>query len=238
MRLGRRRDADSERPRLERALIDEVVDRGYLDATVAGVCRRAGLGEKAFRLQFADLEDGYCQVAERLTVQIFERLLVDFALQRSWSDQIRAAAYAIFDFLDEDRRRGRFMMLEVLSAGERAGRIRDDAMDLLIELIDLGRDQLDDSDGLTRATAEAIAGSVLRRVQVALQDDDRCAHELIPQLMYNVVLPYRGATEALRELTIVPPRAPLAGRPRLPPVERRGEEAERDLQIRRHRVAG
>jgi AcrR family transcriptional regulator len=194
--------AELERDAIEAALIDEVVEMRYSSATIEGVCRRADVGREQFIRHFADLEDGYCEVLEALCAQIFGRLLAAFDGQETWRDQIRATGYAIYDYFDEDRERGRFMMVEVFLAGERAQRIRDEALAVLIDLIDQGRKELCNPGRLSRATAAALGGSIFHQVRGALERDDPDAEDLVPQLMYNVIQPYLGVEEARQELAM------------------------------------
>jgi hypothetical protein len=109
-------------------------------------------------------------------------------------------------FLREDPERARMMTVDVLSAGERVQLVRDQGMQGLIELIDQGRQELADPDSMSRATAEGIGGAIYHRMHLAIAAD-RCAslEAMVPELMYNVVLPYLGTDAALRELAIPPP---------------------------------
>jgi AcrR family transcriptional regulator len=199
---ARLRHAELERAAIEAALVDEVVEKRYSSATLEGVCRRADVEREQFNRHFADLEDGYCEVLEALCAQIFERLLAAFDGQETWRDQIRAAGYAILDYFEEDRGRGRFMMVEVFLAGERAQLIRDEALAVLVELIDQGRKEFCDPGRLSRATAEALGGSIFHQVRGALERDDPEPEYLVPQLMYSVIQPYLGVEVARQELAI------------------------------------
>ena len=141
--------------------------------------------------------------------RLFEQLFASIFEAEGWRDMIRVTAYAIHDFIDEDRRRARFMLIEVFQAGERAQLMRTDAMEILIGLIDQGRQELDDSGRVTRATAEALAGTMYAEAKQILERDDQRAYEQLPQLLFSVVLPYVGFEEAERELDLVPPQAPV-----------------------------
>ena len=88
----RRKPGQLERPVIEAALIDEVVENGYPQATVDGVCARAGVERDDFNRYFTDMQDGYCQILEALDAEIFEKLLTAFDGQESWCEQVRAAA--------------------------------------------------------------------------------------------------------------------------------------------------
>lgn len=218
-----RQTEDTDLLALRRALIEEVAEGGYQRATVGGVCMRAALTPERFGEHFKDLDEACCDVFSAVLGEAFDRLLPAFDAHECWSDQIRAVAYELFAFVDEDRARGRFMTIEVLSAGDGAAAIRDESIELLTEMIDLGRREMDDPDRLTRATAEAIAGTTYRTLRLALENDDLDAFKLLPSLMYSVVLPYAGAAAALKELTLIPPHVATE--------TRRGTNVSRDQLI-------
>jgi AcrR family transcriptional regulator len=132
--------------------------------------------------------------------EFFRRVMPAFAAESTWREQIRGVAYTVFDFVHEDRERARLMLVDTLAAGEQATVMREQGLELLVELIDQGRNELEDPDSVSRATAEAIAGTVHRQIRVAVQSD-RVVPELVPKLLYNVVLPYCGAEAAKEELT-------------------------------------
>ena len=195
---------DNERSRLEQALFDEVVDAGYANASIDRICRRADLPREAFERQFEDLEDAYCAVIDIERHRLLERLLPAFASATTWRAQMRAVSYAMLDFIEEDRSWGRFMFVEVFAAGDRAQLIREEGVQVMAGLIDQGRRELDNDCGLSRATAEAIAGSIFNQIRGALEADIP-ALELTPHLMFNVIVPYLGTKIALEESKIPPP---------------------------------
>ncbi len=196
----------AERRRLVEALYDVVLEKRLQGTTVRLVLERAGLDEAAFHRHFADVEDAYCQVVEALRDEFLERVQTAFDGPRGWRNQIRAVAYEILDYLQEDERRARFCFVEILSAGGRAQIIRDQAMTAVIDLIDRGREELDDPDSLSRATAEGVAGAIYNRLHtgVGIGRLD-LADPLVPQLMYTVVRPYMGVDAAMEELHVPPP---------------------------------
>ena len=196
---------------MELALIDEVAERGYRGASIDAVCERAGTDRDGFRAYFSDLEDGFCQIFETTRDKLLQTALSIFLSQQTWRDQIRAVAYMFFDFVEADRRLAHFIFVDVLEAGERAQRLRDEGTEALQELIDLGRQELEDPDSLSKATAQAVAGGIYQQMRVAIQSDAP-GRDLVPRLMYNVVLPYVGQQGAAEELTLPPP-APDGERP-------------------------
>jgi AcrR family transcriptional regulator len=193
-----------ERIRIEKAVEAVVVERGYPNATLEEVCERAGVDRAAFERHFADLEAAYLEMIGRERDEFIRRVAGAFAEQSTWRDQIRAAAWAMYGYLAEDNRRARFVFVEVLSAGEQAQLVRDVGMELLFDLIDLGRAELADPDLLTRVTAEAIGGSVYNQLQLAVERDS-LNFDFARQLLYLVVLPYAGTEAALEELSMPAP---------------------------------
>ncbi len=190
---------DDDRAAIREAIVAIVCERGYLDTTLEAICERAGVTPGKFERQFADVEDCYCQLIEEERNEVLRRAGVAFTAEETWLDAIRATAYAMFGYLCEDLPRARFVFVEVLAAGERAQLIRDQGMTLLFALIDQGRNELDDPDSVSTVTAEAIGGSVYNQIQMAVERDT-LSFDLVPALMYNVVLPYLGAEVAREEL--------------------------------------
>ena len=132
-------------------------------------------------------------------------MAVAFASEEVWRDQIRAAAYAIFDLVAEDRRFARFLFVDTLAAGERVTLLREEGLVAFSQVIDLGRNELEDPDSVSSTTAVAIAGTVYNQIRVAIQAD-ALTEDLVPKLLYNVVLPYLGSEAAEEELRL--PRDP------------------------------
>jgi hypothetical protein len=146
-----------------------------------------------------------CERIEEGSNELLTRAALAFAAEDAWVDRLRAVAYEMARFFEEDLDRAYAMAVDVLSAGPRAQAIRDAGMQGLIELIDQGRQELDDPDSMTRATAEGIGGAIYNRIHRELAAGNFGAASLVPALMYNAVLPYLGTEAALAELYRRPP---------------------------------
>lgn len=198
--------ADLRRRRVEQAFVTVVCERGLAHTTVASVCARAGVDEDGFRAFFDDVEDAYSQLFELGTKEVLIGALRAFLAEETYADRLRSVAHAMYRYMAEDLRRARFLYVEVFAAGERAQLIRDQGMEGMYELIDTGRQELEDPDSISRATAEAIGGSILQRIRAGLAQSDLEGLRLsIPRLMYSVVRPYVGEEAARRELDLPPP---------------------------------
>jgi AcrR family transcriptional regulator len=197
---------DPEQRLVERAFVAVVCERGLANTTVDAVSERAGVEAGAFRSRFADVEDVYRRLFEQGTQEVLVDGFRAFAGAGSYADRIRAVAHSMYRFMAEEEMRARFLYVEVFAAGERTQLIRDQGMEGMYELIDSGREELEDPESISRATAEAIGGSILQRIRSAISRRDLEGFRLsIPRLMYNVVLPYVGEERARAELRMAPP---------------------------------
>lgn len=188
--------------RIDRAFVEEVVARGFPATTVEGVCARAGIERAAFEREYSDPEDAYEQIMKRHREEILAGALPAFAGASEWRSAIRAVAFSMVEFLEEDRTRAKFIFVESFWAGERVQILRDEAIAAVVELVDLGRQELDDPGSLSRATAEGVVGGIFNQVRAALERDEPDGYSLIPPLMYAAVQPYLGPDAALAELRV------------------------------------
>lgn len=199
----------AERRRLEAAITALAAERGFAGTDAAAVCRRAGLGEEVFARHFASPEDCFCAAMQSATEALLARVGAAFAAAADgWRNQIRAVAYVMLAFFQEDPARARLMVVESPLAGARSRRIRDDGRAALAALLDRARSELPDPAAVspTTTTATVTAGAISNRIQVAVEADDLDAlPAMVPELMYTAVKPYFGTEAALEELHIPPP---------------------------------
>jgi AcrR family transcriptional regulator len=193
---------------LRPALIELCEERGFERLTVESICDRAGISRAQFGRRYADVEECFCAVLDELRGEFTIEVLGSVLAESRWRDQIRAAAYAMLAFWSADLPRARFMLVAAFAAGERASMIRDEGMEAMVELIDLGRAEPEAPATLTRATAEAMAGTVYSQMQrlVVVERSPAEYRAMVPQLLHTVVLPYLGGEAAAEELEIAPPR--------------------------------
>ena len=197
----------SERERIREALLELCFERGYAELTAEELCGRAGVDRGAFGSLFADLEDCFLYFYEP-EMQIFCRRMARAQEgQASWRDRLRATAYDLLRFLREDEWLTNFVMVEVRSAGERAQLIFAEGIEPLFELVDEGRQEMDDPEALSRTTAEQIAGGIFNEIYTAVGRREPLAEgpQVVRQMMYVAVLPYLGHEVAVEELSIPPP---------------------------------
>jgi AcrR family transcriptional regulator len=195
-----------ERERICEAMVDVVLERGYEGATVGLVAARAGVSEETFRRHFADEAECFMAVFRRY-VGVFEsRVVGAFGREDDWRAGLRAAAYAAAGYIRDYPRETRFGGIQILGAGPLPQAHSGNFLQRIVDLIDAGRQELDDPDSMSRGVAEGVLGSVYESLLRELQRGEvRAPEDFVPELMYIAVRPYLGHEAAREELAIPPP---------------------------------
>jgi AcrR family transcriptional regulator len=201
--------ADAASP-FRTALIDLCFERGFASLTVDDLCRRAGVDRAAFERLYTDLEDCFFQICAAELRRYRDLADAARAGLDEWHDRLRATAYALYRYLDEDERLRRFTVVEVRAAGERPALLLGEEIETLFDLIDEGRAEPTAPPTLTRATAESVGGGIFNEIFTAAGHEGPMPPEedVVPDMMYSAVLPYLGAASAAAELEIPPPPRP------------------------------
>lgn len=128
----------ARRERLIDAGIEVFGSEGYRAATVRGVIKASGLGERYFYENFADLDELLVAVAERIHDEVMsETLLAVVAAGEDPLDQIRVGLGAFVRSITRDPRKARIKLLEMSGAGEIVQQRRREGMQSIADLIAL-----------------------------------------------------------------------------------------------------
>lgn len=205
------RSDQRQRTRIRQALLDLCFERGFAALSLEDLLERAEVDYPTFGRHYADLEDCFFQVyAEEL--ETFRHSAARArARADSWRERVRVTAYALYRFLADDEKLRRFTTAEVRGGGERVQLLFGEEIEALFDLIDEGRREPGAPATLTRATAEQVGGGIFNQLYAAGSRGGPMPPEgeIIPQLMYAVVLPYLGDEAAREEFTLGPPPADL-----------------------------
>jgi AcrR family transcriptional regulator len=200
-----------ERARIREALIGLCAERDFAAITVAELCVWAEVDTATFEAQFAGLEDCAAQILQGEYERYVREAEQACAGLTAWRDRVRATAYAMHRFLADDERVWKFVFAVVRTAGEGPQLLLGAQIEGLIDLVDEGRLEPGASAAsLTRATAESVCGGIFNQIYAAVGKGTALPPEgeIVPQLMYAVVLPYLGPEVAKQELAIPPPPRP------------------------------
>jgi AcrR family transcriptional regulator len=193
------------------AVLDLVLEKGFRDTTLEIVLAGASCSKEEFKRNFADLEDCTAQMFADYAEDCTRSVEAAYAGHDSWRDALRAAAYAALRWQREHPRELRFGAFEMLWAGDMARVQIDNGYSRFTDLVDAGRQELDDPDSVPRSTAEGIIGSIAMVLTKWLKEGgstegaEKFPCTYIQQVMYMAVLPYLGQEAAEEELEIPPP---------------------------------
>lgn len=195
------------RERVAAVMIEMVADFGYEATTVEEVCERAMVKRAQFHCCFADKEDCFVSLHDELVAEFCRRARTAFESTSSWHDRVWAAGWAAMRFLMEDPLRARFFVVEVNRAGARARARRDGVLERIADLLDAGREELEDPSSATRASAEFVAGAIYATILTRVEAGSiERGEDFLPELIYMAVMPYLGSRAAEDELLVEPLR--------------------------------
>lgn len=203
--------ASSEREALMVTVVELMAADGYEALTPESLAARAGVEVAVFERYFASVQDAVLQVYWRYTDEFTDLLLAAYGTEERWRDGLRAAAYAAARWIRDNPTVVRFGTVRMFSAGLMAQAQRESHLQRLVDLIDGGRQELEDPDSVGRGVAESVFGSIYEFLVREVQSGGgtRGAESFVPELMYIAVRPYLGHEAAREELTIpAPPEEP------------------------------
>lgn len=117
--------ARNQRERLVAAIAEACAERGYAEASVADVAKRAGVSSVTFYEQFAGKRDCMLAAQRELLGRLLEE--VDRAREGESEDATRAALHTTLTLLAADPPSARLLTVEILAVGPE-GSERHDAM--------------------------------------------------------------------------------------------------------------
>jgi AcrR family transcriptional regulator len=194
------------RDRICDALLDLAYRKGLSEIAVEEVREQAGVSGAEFDRLFPSKEACAIAVFER-TLSNFRSLIIPaYESEARWPDSLRAAAYAMAQWITANPRETRFGAIELLWGGELAQASREAAFRSFLYMIDAGRDEAEDPDAVPAHAAEGIMGSITAMITRRALHGRVEPYEFVPEIMYRAVRPYLGEETAKKELATPPPR--------------------------------
>jgi AcrR family transcriptional regulator/DNA-binding MarR family transcriptional regulator len=212
--VGRRRPSSSwQRGRLLSATFALVGEAGYEGVSARRVCERAGVSNRTFYESFSDREDcflaAFNYAVDGLELEVHE----GWESGLGWTARVRGAFTMLLMALDREPAVRRLVFVEALAAGPRVLAARSRVLESLAGVVDQGRANAKAPSLLPPLVAEGVVGGAFGVIHERLLElHPRPLIELLGALMAMVVLPYRGAAVASRELGRPAPRPPARRR--------------------------
>jgi AcrR family transcriptional regulator len=205
--LQSERVAELQRARLLSAAVAAFDELGYVDTAVADVTGRARVSRRTFYEQFANSDECLAAVLDDAVASVERELAATGAslAGRPWRERVRAGLLTILAFLDRDPALARVCVVQVARGGPLLLERRARALTRLAAVVDEGCAERARGVVPTSLTAEGVVGAALAIVHARLvRPGAGPLTGLLNELMAMIVLPYRGAAAARRELAQPP----------------------------------
>jgi AcrR family transcriptional regulator len=196
------------RPARERLLESMLVasgELGYEQVAVRHVIERAKTSRATFYKHFDDREDCFVQAQRDAGAWLYRRLIGAGRRRQSWREGLRAALAELLEFCANQPAVAKALLVEPHAAGERAMAQRRDLMERLSHALDGARREIPSRQAPPPVTSSFIVGAIDSLVSAKLMDGDaERAPEMLPGLLYFVVMQYFGESAAWEEMSAAP----------------------------------
>jgi AcrR family transcriptional regulator len=188
----------SQRERLLAAVVRVAATNGYESTSVADILEQAGVGRESFYELFEDKKD--CLLAARgiLVDDLNATVAEAYDQPGPWADRVRDALAAMLNWFAADPAAAKVVFVEVAAVGADSRELFRADFARFAELIDDGLEQ-QPAPSLPRATALAIAVVLARVYEEVVRDHTVELPRLLPQLTYEVLVPFVGEEAAADE---------------------------------------
>jgi len=201
---GQTLPAESRRRLLE-AMVRVAGSKGYRETTVADVVAEAESSEAAFHSHFAGRHDCFLAAYEEAIELQLAAVLATCDAGAPWTTRVRVGLETLVDRFDADPALARTAMVEAAVAGADALHLYFDAIGRFAAFLDAGREEDPGRalpDHIALMTVGGVAGLIADELAAARAGRLR---DLLPDLVFSLLLPFVGAEAAGAEMQRVMP---------------------------------
>lgn len=188
----------SQRERLLAAMVRVTAAKGYAATSVADVLEASGVGRETFYELFEDKQACFL-VAHRLLFEDFLAQVTEAYEQPGpWPQRVRSGLKALLEWLAADPEATKVLIVEVGTVGPASRELFAETFSRVAALLDEGREESESARTLGNVSSIA-GGAVFARIyeEVVLERTAKLP-QLLPQLTYELLLPFLGE-EAARD---------------------------------------
>jgi AcrR family transcriptional regulator len=192
--------AQSQQERLLAAVLRVTADKGYQETSVADVLKEAGVGRESFYRHFKDKEACFLAASEALTDDLEARVRQEYDQPGAWPERVRGGLAAALAWFAANPEIARVMLVEMGAVGPVARERFRTSLHRFTAMLDEGREPAAPVAGALPDLASIALGAVVAKVyEEVVLGDAASLPLLLPQLTFELLLPYVGETVARRE---------------------------------------
>ena len=191
---------ESRRQLILAAIIRVVGSKGYEETSVADVIEAAETSRTTFYKYFEDKHDCFLAAYEMLVEQIFGEIVANCDAEASWLARVTAGLTTIVDRFALDPALARTAVVEVAAAGADARELHWNAIARFTQYLDAGRELAGDRElpeNISLMSAGAVSGLIFDELLAGRADQ---LPDLLPELMFAMLVPYLGPQDAAAEM--------------------------------------
>ena len=190
----------SQRERLLAAVVRATAAKGYGATTVADILEEAGVGRETFYELFDDKRACALEAHKILSDDLGGKVRGAYAEPGEWPERAGRALATTLDWFAADPAAARFMMVEVAAMGT-AYRVRFQAE--FGRFVRLVEDGLDGCPEVSQAASLAVSALFARLYEEIRRGRAADLPSLLPDLTYEMLVPFLGEGPAWAERTRV-----------------------------------
>jgi AcrR family transcriptional regulator len=194
--LSRETVTNSQRSRLEAAVVAVVAAKGYETTTVGDVLEEAGVGRESFYELFADKQDCMLAAHANLVDELEARVRLVYLGPEPWPRRVREAVGEALGFFAERPPVARFMLVELFAVGPPARERFQDGFTRFVALLDAGLDEGRVNGGPVRPANLAVSAVAARTYEEVVIGRTAQLPRLVPDLTYELLVPFVGEAAA------------------------------------------
>jgi AcrR family transcriptional regulator len=197
--LSRAFVARNQRERILAAVADRTSESGYAGTSVEDIIAKAGVSRRTFYDLFKNKQDAFLAAYDEGVRRLLKEVRDAEPEKPEFVARMTVGLGAFLDGLSASPAFARMCIVEVLAAGPKAVKRRNDAMAAFASIIEEEADRLLGKKPQSPLAVEMLVGGIYETIYNRIAGG-RVAElqELLPELVYASVLPYLGERAAVR----------------------------------------
>jgi AcrR family transcriptional regulator len=189
----------SQRERLLASVVRVTVSKGYDGTTVADILGEAGVGRESFYEIFDDKLDCMLAAHKVLLDNLEEQVRAAYTAPGPWPGRMREALAVTLQWFAADPEAARFTLVEMSTVGPAFRATFQTEYARFTKLLDEGLAEDGPSPALNQATRLAVGAILARIYEETVLDRAAELPRLLPDLTYNLLVPFVGEEAAQNE---------------------------------------
>jgi AcrR family transcriptional regulator len=193
-------EIESRREALLKAMVRVVGRKGYDATSVADVIAEAGTSRTTFYKNFDDKHDCFLAAYEAMAERVFDTIVAECDGERPWVSRVRKGLETLIEIFALEPELARTAVVEVAVAGADARQLHWDAVNRFKGYLEAGREAEADKDlpdQISVMAVGAVSGLIFDELVAGRAEQ---LPELMPDLLFAMLVPYIGPTAAADEM--------------------------------------